>query len=414
MDSIKPFKITVPEAKLVALRRKLEDATFPDELDGAGWALGAPLDDIKRLVAYWKDQFDWRAKEQELNDELPQFTTEIDVQGFGKTEIHFVHQRSKIEDAIPLLFIHGWPGSFIEVRKLLPLLTQGDATKPAFHVVAPSLPNFGFSQGITKRGFGFVQYAEFLNSLMKVLGYEEYVTQGGDWGAILSRTLAQQYPENVRAIHLNFNPVMPPYPWRYPLLFLQTLLTLPFSANERAKLANTKKYLTEGNGYMHQQETRPQTLGYGLHDSPVGLLAWIYEKLRVWTDSYPWTDDEILTWVSIYQFSAAGPAASTRIYYEASNPPPSTESHRSISLQQLFYSSAPRTVKIALAHFPREIITLPLTWNRTIGNVVRQTEFERGGHFAAWEVPDLLAGDLQRFFGKNGESYGAVTGKNGF
>lgn len=223
--------------------------------------------------------------------------------------------------------------------------------------------------------------------------------------------MALQYPEQVKAIHLNFNPVMPPYPWKNPILFLQSLLSLPFSAKDRAKLANSKFYLDEGNGYLHQQQTRPQTLGYGLHDSPVGLLAWIYEKLHAWTDSYPWTDDEILTWVSIYQFSVAGPSASTRIYYEAMHPP-ATASHRTISRKELFSSCAPKSVKIAVAHFPREILTMPLSWNQAAGNVVRQTEFDRGGHFAAWEVPELLAGDLKSFFGKEGQAHGAVAEKS--
>ena len=179
------------------------------------------------------------------------------------------------------------------------------------------------------------------------------VTQGGDWGAVISRALALYHPEQVKAVHLNFNPVMPPYPWKNPIVFLQSLFTLPFSAKDRARLANTKMYLTEGNGYLRQQSTRPQTLGYGLHDSPVALLAWVYEKLHAWTDSYPWTDDEVLTWVSIYQFSRAGPAASTRIYWEAAHAP-QTDAFRSLSQEKLFASCAPQSVKIALAHFPRE------------------------------------------------------------
>ena len=242
--------------------------------------------------------------------------------------------------------------------------------------------------------------------------YSILVTQGGDWGAVISRALAVQHPEQVKAVHLNFNPVMPPYPWKHPIVFLQSLLTLPFSPKDRARLANTKMYLNEGNGYLRLQETRPQTLGYGLQDSPVALLAWIYEKLHAWTDAYPWTDDEVLTWVSIYQFSAAGPAASARIYWEGLHTP-QTAAFRTLSRDQLFSSRVPQSVKIAVAHFPREVIAMPLSWNRTVGNVVRQTEFDKGGHFAAWEVPESLAGDLQSFFGKGGQAEGAVTGKGG-
>ncbi|KAM5454863.1 putative microsomal epoxide hydrolase [Microsporum audouinii] len=410
MSTVKPFKISVPDSQLEILQKKLEITTFPDELDNSEWDLGAPLDDIKRLTEYWKDKFDWRKAETRLNEQVPQFTVDVDVAGFDKLNIHFVHKRSNVTGAIPLLFLHGWPGSFLEVTKLLPLLTTGDESRPAFHVVAPSLPNFGFSDGVKKRGFGLAQYAEALHGVMMALGYEEYAIQGGDWGGIISRVMAKLYPSHVKAVHTNFIILSLPYPWRTPLLFLKSLFTLPFSKKDRAKLAVSMNYLTQGNGYMAQQGSRPQTLGYSLQDSPVGLLAWIYEKLHAWTDSYPWTEDEVLTWVSIYLFSRAGPAASTRIYYEFNHAP---SGPGSVSSDDAATCYSP-DVKFAVAHFPREMLTFPMLWCRSIGNVVRETEFEKGGHFAAWEVPEDLAADIQGFFGKKGQAYRALVGTDGY
>jgi len=181
MSSECPFQISVPEDDLTLLHRKLVDARFPDELADAGWDYGVPLLDVKRLVSKWKDSYDWRAHERDLN-KLPMFTRDIEVEGFGVLNIHYVHQRSKVEGAIPLLFVHGWPGSFIEVTKILPLLTSTEPGHPSFHVVAPSIPGYAWSQGASKRGFRVKHYSELLNKLMVSLGYSEYVTQGGDWG----------------------------------------------------------------------------------------------------------------------------------------------------------------------------------------------------------------------------------------
>lgn len=238
------------------------------------------------------------------------------------------------------------------------------------------------------------------------------VIQGGDWGAFIARLMAKMYPDQVKAIHLNFLPVTPPYPWRSPVGFVKTLLTVPFSSKDRAKLAVTQKHLNEGTGYMQQQDSHPHTLGYSLQDSPTGLLAWIYDKLHSWADSYPWTDDEILTWISIYAFSRAGPAASTRIYHESTHPVRSLPG--AISRDEVISSYIPPKVKIGVANFPKEIVHLPSTWIRAAGNIVRESEYDKGGHFAAWEVPELLASDIKAFLGKTGEAYGAVSGKDGY
>lgn len=242
---------------------------------------------------------------------------------------------------------------------------------------------------------------------------------------MIARAMAQYYAKHIQAIHLNFIPVIPPFPWRNPLRFLQSLASVPFSAKDRRAIGRTVDYALNGNAYMKQQETRPQTLGYGLHDSPVALLAWVYDKLHSWSDNYQWTDDEILTWISVYYFSRAGPTASTRIYHEGSASQPKSKGTGGNGKQEkeitnwmttfeVLGASAQYNVRFAVAQFKEEIIQWPIAWYRSIGNVVQEKEFERGGHFAAWEVPEVLAGDLKEFLGRDGPAYEAVQGKDGY
>ena len=408
MAAIKPFKIAVPDSQISDLKQRLALSRFPDELDSAGWSMGAPLADVKRLAQVWEHQFNWRAAEKKLN-ELPQFTTPITVPGFAPLDIHFVHARSTRENAIPLLFVHGWPGSFYEVIKVLPLLTQTtDPNLPSFHVVAPSLPNFGFSEGVSKKGFGLKQYAQAMHAIMEVLGYKEYVTQGGDWGTFITKIMAAIYPSSIKTTHLNMPISGTPKPWRNPIVFAQGVYGFLFGG-DRAHLARAQQYTKELFGYMNEQDTKPQTIGYSLADSPVGLLAWIYEKLHDWTDSYPWTDDEILTWISIYAFSRAGPAASVRIYYESQHTDANGWTRNAVIAKPV-----PSSVPLALAYFPGELVTLPKSWGYTVGNVVQLSAFEKGGHFASFEVPELLVSDLRKLFGRNGASFEVVKGLNGF
>ncbi|KAL9602782.1 MAG: hypothetical protein Q9219_001625 [cf. Caloplaca sp. 3 TL-2023] len=401
MASIEPFTISIPDSQLYRLSQKLSTIDFPDELDEAGWSYGSPLADIKRLTRYWEEKYDWRQAEAKLN-ELPNYKTPIEVDGFGTLDIHFVHQKSPIVGAIPLLFVHGWPGSFHEVNKILPLLTS--TTTPSFHIVAPSLPNYGFSSSVTKPGFALPQYAETCHRLMLKLGYTQYVTQGGDWGCMITRIMSLRYPDNVRAVHLNMVRGHAPTLFSNPILYLQHKFS-PYNAREKSGQARNKWFLENGSGYRIEQATKPQTLGYSLADSPVGLLAWIYEKLHDWTDEYPWTDEEIITWVSIYWHSTAGPAASLRIYYEVAHdkgtPREKTEQH------------IPK-VKLGLSYFPKELTVLPKTHGRTMGPVVFESEKERGGHFAAWECPEELVADLRVMFGKGGGAEGVVKGKDGY
>ncbi|TFK93141.1 alpha/beta-hydrolase [Polyporus arcularius HHB13444] len=399
----RPYSISIPHSELDFLKKKLELTRFPDELEGAAWNYGAPLSDIKRLVGHWQDGYDWRKSEAALN-KLPMFTRDIEVEGFGTLNIHYVHQKSDVAGAIPLLFAHGWPGSFLEVRKLLPLLSAGGPDHPSFHVVAPSLPGFGFSEGPSKPGFKGPQYAEVLNKLMLALGYEEYVYQGGDWGYALGKYVVTNYGHrHVKAWHTNMPLPGAPSLFKNPLLYLG-MFFLSYDETSMKRLANMKRHRTKGTGYFIEQATKPQTIGYSLADSPVGLLSWIYEKLVSWTDEYPWTDDEVIEWISVYWLSRAGPAASTRIYHEL------TGGMTHDTDQGTVWTSVP----LGVSYFPKEIFQLPKSWSHTLGNLVFESDHDKGGHFAAFEQPEAIAGDLRKMFGKGGPAHGVVPGKGGY
>ncbi|KAJ7301612.1 Alpha/Beta hydrolase protein [Mycena albidolilacea] len=388
-----PFKISIPDEKLLLLRKKLELATLPDELDDSGWDYGAPLADVRRLIERWTNGYDWRKYEAELNAELPQFTRDIEIDGYGTLNIHYLHKRSDVEQAIPLLFVHGWPGNFLEARKLLPLLTKGGDTFPAFHMVAVGLPGYGFSEAPKTKGFNPEKYAEVGHKLMLALGYQEYVTQGGDWGFPITLRIAKLYGgEHSKAWHINMSTGEPP----------NADTESPLTEREKEGLERTAWFRRVGTGYLIQQSTQPQTLGYSLADSPVGLLAWIYEKLVTWSDAYPWSDDEVLTWISIYWFSRAGPTASLRIYREE-------------PMATAFSGIDPSpTIPLGISQFPKDILVLPKSWTRALGNVVFDADHERGGHFAAYEKPEDLAGDLRKMFGRGGPAFGVVSGKDGY
>ncbi|KAI0053232.1 alpha/beta-hydrolase [Auriscalpium vulgare] len=403
MSSEQPFKVFIPDADLDNLRKRLELTRFPDELPESGWDYGAPLANIQRLVKRWRDGYDWRAAEAEMNL-LPMFTRDIDVDGFGTLNIHYVHSRSASKNAVPLLFLHGWPGNFLEVAKILPLLTAESDDHPSFHVVAMSLPGFTFSQGPSFKGFAGKQYAETANKLMLALGYDEYVTQGGDWGFTLTREIAGYYGgKHVKAWHTNFPSSRVPRLKDHPWYWLMHLIT-PYKAWEHDGLARTRWFRDVGCWYSYQQGTYPQTLGYALADSPVGLLAWIYEKMVTWSDNYPWTDDEVLTWVSLYWFSRAGPTASLRIYKEVD------ESRYAYKPLQPTLG----TVPMGVSWFPRDLFVTPRYWMYTIGRVVFEAVHESGGHFASHERPDELVNDVRKMFGKGGPAFAVVPGKNGY
>ncbi|KAI2637555.1 microsomal epoxide hydrolase [Xylaria nigripes] len=411
MSDVNTYKINVSASKIEALKTKLQQASFPDELDGAEWDMGAPLEDVKRLAKHWEKSFSWVEAEKKLN-ELPNFVTEIKCDGFQPLDIHFVHFRSNVQGAIPLLWVHGWPGHFYEGSKIMKPLTEGGdgVQRPAFNLVAPSLPNFGFSQGTKERGFALAQYAETLNKLMLKLGYNEYVAQGGDWGTYICRAMSRLYPQHCKATHLNMDSANPPEFFKNPLLTIKHAMT-PYTKTEREGQKRSTWFHKEGYGYNLEQSTKPQTLGYALADSPVACLAWIYEKLHDWTDNYPWTDDEVCTWVSIYWFSTAGPAASVRIYYEAKHSSNPDRPNKLTPFETRKYTPG---VKIGYSHFPKELHVLPTSWMRTLGSLVFQRAHKDGGHFAAWERPDDLIQDLRDMFGKGGGAYGCVKNATGY
>ncbi|KAI4601004.1 hypothetical protein KJ359_013169 [Pestalotiopsis sp. 9143b] len=407
MTTITPYRIAVPDSELADLKDRLSRTRFPDELDGAAWDLGVPLADVKRLAAYWARSFDWRRAEAALNDGFPQYTAPIAVDGFGSIDVHFIHQRSARPGAVPLVFVHGWPGSFLEGTKLVGPLSRGDGGDeggPAFHVVVPSLPNFGFSGGVAQRGFSIAQHAEAVHRLMLALGYDRYATQGGDWGFAVTRAMGHLYPEHARAQHLNLLPARPPSFWRHPVLAAQSALQ-PWTDADRAGLERSRWFQREGSGYNQIQSTKPQAVGYALADSPAALLGWIYEKLHDWSDAYPWTDDEICTWLSIYWFSTAGPAASVRLYYENQHEPGAAVGQNRGNLWAAM-TKYQEGVKVGLARFPREILVVPAVWSRQLGDVVYEKTHARGGHFAAWEAPEAIVGDLRAMFGNKGGAAG--------
>ncbi len=374
--AITPYTIRVPEAVLTDLKTRLAMTRFPDEITDSGWDYGTNLAYMKELVAYWQTRYDWRAEERRLN-QMPQFTTNIDG-----LEIHFIHQRSPVPGAMPLALTHGWPGSIFEFTKVIGPLTDparhGGQAADAFHVVAISLPGFGFSERPSARGYSPERMAGIIATLMARLGYTRYGIQGGDWGGIISRIIALKDPAHVAGLHLNFCTAPAP-PGENP--------------NEGVPPAELKlmqernAYMENERAYQQIQGTKPQTLGYGLNDSPAGLAAWIIEKFRAWCDcggdiEKKFTKDELLTNVMIYWATQTGPS-STRIYYE---------SRMAGGVQGTV------TVPTACALFPKEITTPPRKWVEARYNLVRWTPMPRGGHFAALEEPVLLVDDVRAFF----------------
>jgi epoxide hydrolase len=375
---IEPFRIDVPDDEVDELRRRLVDTRWPDQLPDSGWAYGVDLDYIRPLARYWSHDYDWRHHEAQLN-ELPQFLTTIDGQ-----RVHFVHARSDEPGALPLVLTHGWPGSFAEFAKLVGPLTDpvkhGGVARDAFHVVVPSLPGYGFSGPTTAPGWDVRRIANAWAELMGALGYERYGAQGGDWGSMVSRHLADIDAAHMCGVHLNMIMATPPG---------EADDVANLTDREAAAFARMQDYLKTGNGYVAIQSTRPQTLAYGLNDSPAGLLSWIVEKFWAWTDNDGHPEDavsrdELLTNVSIYWFTRTA-GSSARLYYESLG-------------SGAVRSPAVTKVPLAVASFPGEIITARRAWVERTNNLVRWTEFDRGGHFAALEEPDLLLDDVRAFF----------------
>ncbi|MEU6244196.1 epoxide hydrolase family protein [Streptomyces sp. NPDC047024] len=384
--SIRPFRIAVPDADLDDLRQRLDRTRWPDELPGVGWEYGVPGEYLRELAGYWRHTYDWRAAEERLNA-WPQFMTTVDG-----ADIHFAHIRSPEPDATPLMITHGWPGSVVEFEKVVGPLTDpvryGGDRADAFHLVLPSIPGFGFSGPTRETGWEYRRVAAAFGELMRRLGYERYGVQGGDWGAAVSRELGRIHPGEVLGVHLNLVPgaAATAEPTEEELA--------PLSPAERertrASWERTRAWNRDRQGYADIQSTRPQTLAYALTDSPVGQLAWIAEKFKEWTDSRDRPEDAVdrdhlLTNVMLYWLTGTA-GSSARLYYERAHadywgaPPEPSETPTAVAL------------------FPREnFIVLRHIAERT-NNIVRWTEFDRGGHFAAMEEPDLLVEDIRSFF----------------
>jgi len=362
MSGIRPFRIAVPDDELSDLRQRLARTRWPEAECVDDWSQGIPLDYTRELAGYWADRYDWRAREAALN-RFDQFVTEIDG-----LDIHFIHQRSSDPDALPLVITHGWPGSVVEFGKVIEPLTE------QFHVVCPSLPGYGFSGKPARTGWGVEKIAQAWDTLMARLGYEHYGAQGGDWGAAVTTQIGHNGAGCI-AIHTNMPIAVPPGPLDNP------------TAEETEALDAGAHYWQWEAGYSKQQSTRPQTVGYGLADSPVGQLAWIVEKFWAWTDcdGHPenvLTKDELLDNVMMYWATNSG-TSSARLYWESFT---------------AFGRQARVELPTAVARFPKEVLRAPRSWCEPVYNIVRWTDMPRGGHFAAFEQPQLFVDDVRAFF----------------
>ncbi len=376
MTEITAFHIDVPQADLDDLARRLDATRWPDELPDVDWRYGVPLAYLKELAGYWRDGYDWRAQEKLLND-LPQFTTEIDGQ-----HIHFCHVRSPEPDALPLILTHGWPGSIVEFLDVIGPLTDprahGGDPADAFHLVIPSLPGFGFSGPTRETGWHPRRIAGAWAELMRRLGYDRYAGQGGDFGAFVTPDLGRVDPDHVVGVHVNAASV--------GFIPFDGVDEDALTEVERARWARQQQFMNDGNGYFQIQATRPQTVAYGLTDSPVAQLAWIIDKFREWThpvEALPDAvvdRDRLLTNVMLYWLTGTANSAA-RIYYETTH-----------ATEWPYRTAVPTGVAvfaedIAIRRYAEETNT-----------ITHWTDFETGGHFAALEVPDLLVGDVREFF----------------
>ena len=372
---IKKIKIEIAQSFLDSLKSKLRLTRWPDEIDWSGWTYGASLSYMKELTDYWTNYFDWRKTEDEIN-KYGNYIAEIDWY-----KIHFLHIKGKGEKSIPLILTHGWPTSFLEMLKLIPLLTE--SKDASFDMVIPSMPGYGFSQKITRTGCNVTFMAELWHKLMTELGYDKYGVQGGDFGAGVSTALAMKYPEHVTGIHLNY------IPGNYAPVLEENE---EFTKEENDYLDAEEEWFSREGGYSLEQNTKPLTLSYGLNDSPAGLCAWIVEKMYGWADCKGYignvfTMDELLSNVTLYWITETI-HSSMRLYGENSKNPLIINKNTFIN------------IPTAIAHFNYEEPFPPRKFIERGYNIQQWTDFPVGGHFPAMEKPDLLAEDIIAFFGK--------------
>ncbi|MDB6050238.1 MAG: multidrug transporter [Pseudomonas sp.] len=377
---IQPFTIAITDEALTDLNARLERTRWVAGINDAGWSEGTDNGFLQRLVDYWCTDFDWRAQESRLN-KLPQFTAQM-----GSQTIHFVHQPGTGPAPLPLILTHGWPGSFVEMEAIIPLLadpgSHGGDPQDAFHVVVPSLPGYAFSSAPTAKGTGPFEVAGLWAELMTGLGYEQFAAQGGDWGSSVSTWLAYRYPERVKGLHLNFLPGS----YRPPLGAEQ-----PSLSDEEQRFLDTSAAWAEQEGaYGKIQGTKPQTLAFGLNDSPAGLAAWIAEKFQSWSDCDGELEqvislDALLTNIAIYWFTGTI-GSSFRLYLESRKRP-------------VHFTAGQRVLPpLGVAQFPAELPMPPRSWVERSFNVQRWTDMQHGGHFAAMEQPQALAEEIRAFF----------------
>ena len=374
MSGIREFQIEVTDEALDDLKQRLSMTRWPNKETPEDWSQGIPLGYMKELCDYWQHEYDWRAREERLN-RFPQFITEIDG-----VDIHFIHLPSVHENARPLIITHGWPGSVVEFHKVIEPLADptahGGNAEDAFHVVVPSLPGYGFSGKPKITGWGIEKIADVWGVLMARLGYDHYFAQGGDWGAMVTTHIGLQNKEHCDAIHLNMPVVTPD---------AKTMAEL--TPSEQASLMSMKFYQDWDSGYSKQQSTRPQTLGYGLVDSPSGQAAWIIEKFYQWTDCNGHPEniisrDELLDNVMIYWLTRSA-ASSARLYWESFKNPSQDEV----------------VVPTGCSIFPKEIVRPSERWIRKrFTNLCYYNELDRGGHFAAFEQPELYLQEIRTYF----------------
>lgn len=378
--SINPFIIRIPDSQLEDLRQRLLCTRWPDEIAADPWRYGPPLEYMKRFVAYWLDKYDWRAQEARLN-RLPHFKTQV-----RGRELHFIHVPGKGPDPVPLVITHGWPGSFVELMNIIELLANpaahGGDPRDAFSVVAPSMPGYGFSERPKERGTSVFAIADLWAELMHQLGYDKFGAQGGDWGSWVSAATALQHPDRVLGLHLNylstrFRPAQGPS-------------DLPPTEEEEEYLRRVAAWSESEGAYIAIQATKPQTLAYALTDSPIGLAAWVVEKFKSWTDCESVPEeaislDDMITDIMIYWLTDTAHSA-IRLYAESREHPLHLKPGQRIS------------PPCGIVRLPAEIPMPPRSWAERAFNIVHWTELPRGGHFAAWEVPELLAEDIRSFF----------------
>ncbi len=377
-----PFRIDIPDTALDDLQHRLANTRWPEQIAGTSWEYGTDSSALREIVDYWQTDYSWREQEARLN-ELDHFKGQVDG-----LNMHFIHQRADNAEAIPLLLVHGWPGSIAEFTAVIPQLTNpqdfgGDAGD-AFHVIAPSLPGFGFSEIPLESGYSPERIALVLAQLMADLGYERYALAGGDWGGIINRHLANHFPERLIALHSNFVLAAPPE---------DAAQREAATADELALRQSRSDFMRNELAYQQIQGTKPQSLGYGLNDSPVGLAAWIVEKFHGWTDMPQGADgdlddyfhkDDLLTNVSIYWFTQTI-TSSMRIYYENRNTP---------AIKPMAYIEVPTGAAI----YPAEMYQTPRAWAEAAYNIQHWTVMPAGGHFAALEQTATYLNDVRDFF----------------